>query len=155
MATVDADIEVQRFGFASDTQGKRLVFPRAATHKIEGRAGQTTYGAGDATFEGLEGRLDTLRWTAEAASFGTAWLRDDAGRFDVHVERAELPRGLMLTRAADANLELLAPHVTFSELRLTAKGPFGRSKPAEPAPAAAPVSPVQRQEKLRFLDSLS
>jgi hypothetical protein len=153
MATVDADIEVQRFGFAGDEHGKRLLFPRAQTHKIEGRAGQTVYGAADATFENLEGRLDTLRWTAEAASIGSAWLRDDAGRFDVQVERAELPHGIRLVRAADANIELLAPHVTFSELRLTANGPFGRSKPAEPPQQPAP--PSQRQEKLRFLDSLS
>ena len=156
MANVDADIEVQRFGFSSDGQGRRLVFPRAQTHKIEGRAGQTTYGAADCTFEALEGRLDTLRWQAETASVGSAWLRNDAGTYDLQVERAELPHGLRLVRAADANIELLAPHVTFSELRLTVKGPFGRKAPhPAPQPAPQPSSPVQRQEKLRFLDSLS
>jgi hypothetical protein len=154
MANVDADIEVQRFGYAGDGQGRRLLFPRAQTHKIEGRAGATTYGAADCHFDSLEGRLDTLRWQAESASVGSAWLKNDSGTFDVQVERAELPRGIRLVRAGDANIELLAPHVTFSELRMTIKGPFGRGK-ALPPPAPVPAAPVQRQEKLRFLDSLS
>jgi len=134
-----------------------LLFPRAQTHKVEGRSGATTYGAADCHFENLEGRLDTLRWQAESASVGHAWLRNDAGTFDVQVERAELPHGLRLVRAADANIELLAPNVTFSELRMTLKGPFGRGKnlPPPPAQPAPPTSPVARQEKLRFLDSLS
>jgi hypothetical protein len=155
MANVNADIEAPRFGYVGDAQGRRLVFPRAQTHKVEGRAGQTTYGAADCSFEGLEGRLDTLRWQADSASVGSAWLRDDAGRFDVSVERAELPHGIRLVRAADANIELLAPHVTFSELRLTVKGPFERKAPPVPPPAPPPANGVARQEKLRFLDSLS
>lgn len=156
MAKVDADIEVQRFGYAGDGEGRRLLFPRAQTHKIEGRSGATTYGANECNFEALEGRLDTLRWTAEAASIGSAWLKDDSGRYDISVDRCEMPRGVRLVRAADANIELLAPHLTFSELRLNIKGPFGRGKPAEPAPQPAhPATPVERQEKLRFFDSLS
>ncbi len=153
MAKVDADIQVQRFGYASDEQGRRLLFPHAQMQKVEGRAGQSTYGAAECSFEALEGRLDTLRWQAESASVGRAWLRDDAGRFDVGVERAELPRGLRLVRAADANIELISPNITFSELRFTIKGPFERKTPAPPI--AAPAANVQRQEKLRFLDSLS
>ena len=51
MANVDADIEVQRFGFSNDGAKRRMVFPHAQTHKIEGRAGQTAYGAADCTFE--------------------------------------------------------------------------------------------------------
>lgn len=153
MAKVDADIQVQRFGYASDEQGRRLLFPHAQTQKVEGRAGQSTYGAAECSFEALEGRLDTLRWQAESASVGSAWLRDDAGRFDVGVERAELPRGLRLVRAADANIELISPNITFSELRFTIKGPFERTPVAALAPE--PTANVQRQEKLRFLDSLS
>lgn len=153
MAKVDADIQVQRFGYASDEQGRRLLFPHAQTQKVEGRAGQSTYGAAECNFEALEGRLDTLRWQAESASVGSAWLRDDAGRFDVGVERAELPRGLRLVRAADANIELISPNITFSELRFTIKGPFERTPVAALAPE--PTANVQRQEKLRFLDSLS
>jgi hypothetical protein len=80
-------------------------------------------------------------------------LRDDAGRFDMSVARAELPHGLRLVRAADANIELISPNVTFSDLRLTIKGPFERK--AAPAPAPQLTTPVERQERLRFLDSLS
>ena len=151
MANVDADIEVQRLGYVGDDQGRRLVFPHAQTKKIEGRAGTTSYGAAEFTFESLEGRLDTLRWQAASTSVGHAWLRDDAGRFDVSVDRAELPHGLLLVRAADANLELISPNVTFSDLRFTIKGPFGRKGP----PSAPSPNPFERQEKLRFLDSLS
>jgi hypothetical protein len=152
MANVDADIEVQRFGFSGEGPRRKLVFPHAQTHKIEGRAGHTTYGAADCTFENLEGRLDTLRWSAESASVVNAFVRNDAGTINMSCERAELPHGLRLVRAGDANIELLAPNVTFSDLRLTVQGPFGRGK-------AAPYTPqpqtAERQEKLRFLDSLS
>jgi len=144
---VEADIEVQRFGYAD----KRLVFPRAQTHKIEGRSGGLTYGAADCAFDGLEGRLDTVRWKADAASIGSAWLRDDAGRFDVAIDRAEFPHGLMLIRAAQG-LEIVSPHVTLSEVRIGAKGPFGRSKVDAPP---APPRPGLRQERWRFLDSLA
>jgi hypothetical protein len=156
MAKVEADIDVQRFAFESTETASRLVFPRAQAHKLEGRAGATTYGAADVSFEGLEGRLGNLRWMTESASAGSAWLRDDAGRFELAIERAEFPHGLRLTRAADHGVELISPHVTFSELRLNVKGPFGRPRTdATPEPPPPPASSVQRQEKLRFLDSLS
>lgn len=157
MAKVEADVDVNRFAYVGGADGSRLVFPRAQASKLEGRAGATIYGAADCSFDALEGRLGTLRWTTETASVGSAWLRDDAGRFDLAIDRAEFPHGLMLTRGGDHSVEIISPHVTFSELRLTAKGPFGR-KAAAPAPAAprpAPASPVARQEQLRFLDSLS
>ncbi|HSN29047.1 MAG TPA: hypothetical protein VLT45_22320 [Kofleriaceae bacterium] len=147
---VEADIEVQRFGYSE----KRLAFPHAQTHAIEGRSGGVAYGAKDCTFEALEGRLDTVRWSAEAASVGSAYLKDDAGRFDVGIQRAEFPHGIMLVRA-EQGIELVSPHVTFSEVRIGAKGPFGRAKET-----AAPAQPVARpaelrQQKLRFLDSLA
>lgn len=148
---VEADIDVQRFAFKSDESGKRLVFPHAQTHQIAGKSGGTGYGARDCAFEALEGRLDTLRWEAASASIGSAWLRDDAGRFDMAVDRAELPHGIRLVRS-DSGIELLSPHVSFSELRLTVQGPFGRKAETD-APAAPP--PGLRQERLRFLDSLT
>ncbi len=155
---VETDITVQRFGFTGDEQGRRLSFPRAESHKTEGRSGSVAYGAEDLILEGLEGRLDTLRWTADAVSLGSAWLRDDAGRFDIAVERIEMSRGGMLTRA-DRGVEIIAPHVSMSEMKLTVKGPFHRREPAPASPAAAaPVVPAERtlrQESLRFLDSLS
>src|SRR4051812_14932411 len=55
--TVETDITVQRFGFVSDDSGRRLRFPRAESHQIEGSAGAVTYGARDCAFDDLEGRL--------------------------------------------------------------------------------------------------
>jgi len=103
-------------------------------------------------FDQLEGRLDTLRWNADSMSIGKAWLRDDGQRFDIAVDRVEMPRGIMLTRA-ERGVELVAPHVTLSELKLKVLGPFSRAadKP-KPDPEAAPAL---RQSKLRFLDSLT
>jgi hypothetical protein len=147
---VETDISVQRFGFTGDESGQRLTFPHAEAKKIEGKSGATAYGAADCVFDKLEGRLDTLRWSADSASLGGAWLRDDAGRFDVSGVRFELPSGVLMTRA-DKGVEILSPHVSLSDLRIDVKGPFGRSAPA--APAAEPKE--LRQTKLRFLDSLS
>ena len=154
---IETDVTVQRFGFTGDDNGRRLQFPRAESHQVQGRSGGTTYGAADCLFDQLEGRLDTLRWSADSASIGKAWLRDDAQRFDIAVDRIEMPRGIVLTRA-ERGVELVAPHVSLSELRLTVKGPFSRStaeaeteKP-KPDPEAPP--PL-RQSELRFLDSLS
>jgi hypothetical protein len=146
---VEADVEVQRFGFTNEG-GKRLLFPHSHMREIEGKSGGTGYGAADCAFEGLEGRLDTLHWGAAAASIGGGWLRDDSGRVDIAVDRCELPHGIRLVRA-DRGVELLSPHVSLSELRLTIKGPFSRRAPATP-----PAKPTRlRQERLRFLDSLS
>jgi len=154
---VGADIEVQQFAFVGDQAGRRLVFPHAQTHKVEGKSGSTVYGAAECTFEKLEGQLGILRWDAESASIGSTWLKSETGRYSITAERVEMPHGLRLVRAADiaagGRLELVSPHVSFSELRVDINGPFGRSKPAD-APAA-PKSPTRRQEKLRFLDSLT
>ncbi len=152
---VETDITVQRFGFFSDEAGRRLRFPRAETHQIEGWAGTVGYGARDCVLDDLEGRLDTLRWTADAASIGAAWLRDQAGRIDISVDRIEMPRGLRLVRA-DRGVEIVAPYVSLSDMKLTVRGPFGMAGEA-PAkqPPPGPPAPALRQEKLRFLDSLS
>lgn len=150
---VESDITVQRFGYTGDAAGKRLTFPRAESHNAEGRSGNVTYGAVDLIFDALEGRLDTLRWTSEAASLGKAWLKDDSGRIDMHVDRIEMPRGIMLTRA-DRGVEIVSPHVSLSEMKLTIKGPFQRTMPPPLASEAAAQLDL-RQDKLRFLDSLS
>jgi len=158
---VETDVTVQRFGFFSDEVGQRLRFPRAEMHQIEGRAGTVGYGAKDCVLDDLEGRLDTLRWTADAASIGAAWLRDQAGRVDISVDRIEMPRGLRLVRA-DRGVEIVAPYVSLSDMKLTVRGPFGRSgeataaaPPPGPPRSPRPPDPGLRQEKLRFLDSLS
>ncbi|MEO8704581.1 MAG: hypothetical protein ABI867_31290 [Kofleriaceae bacterium] len=149
---VETDITVQRFGYTGDDQGQRLSFPHAESHNTEGRSGSVAYGAADLIFDGLEGRLDTLRWTTDAGSVGSAWLRDDAGRFDIAVNKIEMAKGCMLTRA-DRGVELVAPSASLSGMQLTIKGPFDRTAPA---PATVPAAPRElRQDKLRFLDSLS
>jgi hypothetical protein len=150
---IETDVTVQRFGFLSDEAGKRFKFPRAETHQIEGSTASISYGARDCALDDLEGRLDTLRWTADAASVGAAWLRDEAGRFDIAVERLEMPRGLRLVRA-DRGVELVAPYVSLSEMKLTVRGPFRSGSPDQAAPPRPP-DPGLRQSKLRFLDSLS
>lgn len=155
MAKVEADIEVKSFGYDGEGNGRRLLFPNATTQHIGGRSGETTYGAAECTFDKLEGRLDTLRWKADAAVASGAYLRDDAGRFDVQMERAEFPRGLLLTRAVDYGIELLSPEVTFHELKLTVKGPFGRKHDGVTPPPPPREFGPNRQERLRFLDSLS
>ncbi len=160
---VGADIEVQQFGYVGDDQGKRLVFPHAQTHKLEGKSDTASYGAADCSFEKLEGQLGILRWEAASASIGKVWLKSDTGNFSVTADRMEMPHGVRLVRAADiaasSRLELVSPHVSFSELRIDLEGPFGRSKDepaATPAASAPPAkSSTRRQEKLRFLDSLT
>jgi hypothetical protein len=150
---VESDLSVQRFGFTGDETGRRLQFPRAEAHHLEGRSGSIAYGGRDVLFDGLEGRLDTLRWTAEAVSIGNAWLRDDAGRANIVVDRIEMSRGIMLTRG-EHGVEIVAPHTTLSEMKLTVKGPFGRGGEEQP-PAPRAEERGLRQDKLRFLDSLS
>ena len=153
---VATDIHVPRFGYIGDEHAKRFVFPRAELSRIEGRSGSIEYGAAEGLFDNLEGRLGTVRWTTDAASLGHGWLNDDAGRFRMEVDRIEMPKGVMLTRA-ESGVELVAPHVSLSEMRLTVRGPFGRTteEPAPEAPATNDEPPPLRQDKLRFLDSLS
>lgn len=156
---VESDITVQRFGFLMDENGRRLRFPRAEAHQIEGWSGTVGYGARDCAFDDLEGRLDTLRWSADAASVGSAWLRDEAGRINLQCERSEMPRGLRLVRA-DHGVEIMAPYVSLSEMKLTVHGPFGAAaphghRPAHAGAAAPAPEPGLRQSRLRFLDSLS
>jgi hypothetical protein len=148
---VESDVSVQRFAYAADETGRRLEFPRAVTHNVSGRAGTVSYGGKDLIFDGLEGRLDTLRWTSDAMSIGGAWLRDDAGRYDIVCDRIEMPRGIMLTRA-DRGVEIMAPHVSLSEMKMTVKGPFGSTPKMEPLASEAPSL---RQDRLHFLDSLT
>jgi hypothetical protein len=152
---VETDLSVPRFGFTSDDDGKRLTFPRAECKRIDGRAGAVQYGAGDCVFDGLVGRFGRLRWAAEAASLGEAQLKDDHGRVDMAVDRIEMSHGLMLTRA-EGGYEIVSPHVTMSEMKLTVRGPFGRGANAAPRPPPPPGEPPPlRQDRLRFLDSLT
>jgi hypothetical protein len=145
---IDADLAVQRFGFAAEPDAKRLLFPHADARDVTGRTGSVAYGGGELGFDELEGRIDQLQWKAGTASISKAWLRDDGGRVDLAADRLDFPRGLRLVRA-EKGIEILSRHVTISDLALTIKGPFSRSS-SEAAPATA-----LRQERFRFLDSLS
>ncbi len=151
---IETDVSVQRFGLVSDESGNRLLFPHALTHKLEGRSGTVSYGVDDCVLERLEGRLGTLLWSADSASFGKAWLRDDAGKFDIAVDRIEMPSGIQLTRG-QSGVEIIAPQVSLSEMRLTVNGPFGRSDSDTPAPPKSDGAPTLKQDRLRFLDSLT
>ena len=52
MATrVEADVDVQRFGYAGDEKGRRLLFPHAHLREIEGNSGAMRYGGADCSFE--------------------------------------------------------------------------------------------------------
>ncbi len=179
---IDADLNVQRFGFASDEDATRLLFPHAEMHKLTGTTNGLVYAIADGTFDELEGRLDTLRWQAEAASLGGIKLRSEDGRLELKIGRAEFPRGVMMVRAA-SGVELLAPHVSLADLEVTYRGPFASNKPNDddgtPSPTATTAAadlaaaetawanaaiaaitrpfdlPVLRQERLKFLDGLA
>jgi hypothetical protein len=131
---IDADVTIRRFGFVSDEGSRRLIFPHATAQNIDGRSGVFGYGAKDLVFDGLEGRLDGVRWHAEAASLGEAWLRDDAGNLEMSIKRVELPRGIMLVRA-ESGVEIVAPHASLSEVTLTMHIPPSRA--GQPAAASA------------------
>lgn len=120
---------------------------------MDGRSGSVAYGAKELAFDGLEGRLDGVRWHAEAASLGEAWLRDDSGRLEMALARAELPHGILLVRA-ERGVEIVAPHASLSEVRLTLHAPLPTE--AEPAAAPAPAPPPGlRQERMRLLDGVA
>ncbi len=155
---IDADLDIRRFGFAAgDDDSLRLMFPHATAQNIDGRAGAIAYGAKELVFDQLEGRLDGLRWHAETASLGDLWLRDDTGSVEMTIQRAELPRGIMLVRA-EKGVEIVAPHASLSEMQLTMKIP-----PPPPSPPGAlvkagsppPAAAALRQEQWRLLDGVT
>lgn len=157
---VGTNLSVQGFSYIGDEGSKRLVGPRVEGHDLTGRAGSLKWAVQDILLDKLEGRLDVTRWAAEAASLGAARLVDDSGKIDVAIERVEMPNGMVLTSGAKG-VEILSPHFTLSEVRLTVLGPAPAddapaaptaTAPARPAPAPAPGL---RQEQLRFLDSLA
>ncbi|HRC57510.1 MAG: hypothetical protein IPI49_13485 [Myxococcales bacterium] len=147
---IDADVDVRRFGFVSGPGGPRLLFPHATAQNLDGRSGSMAYGAKELAFDGLEGRLDGVRWHAEAASLGEAWLRDDSGRLEMAIGRVELTHGFLLVRA-ERGVEIVVPHASLSDVHLTFHAPLdGRT-----AAAAAPPSAALRQERLRFLEGVA
>lgn len=148
---IDADVNVRRLGFASGEGGPRLLFPHSTAHNVDGRSGSVAYGAKELVLDGLEGRLDRVQWQAEAASIGEVWLRDDSGRLELAMARAELPHGLALLRA-ERGVELAIPHASLLDVQFT----FHIPAPSEPTPTPPPpTTSALRQERLRFLDGVS
>lgn len=157
---IDADVDIRRFGFASEDGSQRLLFPHATAHNIDGKSGSIAYGAKELVFDELVGRLNGVRWQADTASLGEAWLRDDTGSVEMTIQRAELPRGIMLV-GAEKGVEIVAPHASLSEMQLTMKIP----PPAPPPPpgtalaprraAASTIPPSLRQEGWRLLDGVA
>ncbi len=154
---IDADVDIRRFGFASEEGSKRLLFPHATAHNIDGKSGAIAYGAKELVFDELVGRLNGVRWQADTASLGEAWLRDDTGSVEMTIQRAELPRGIMLV-GAEKGVEIVAPHASLSEMQLTMKIP----PPTPPGtalaprrPTAATIPPSLRQEGWRLLDGVA
>lgn len=162
---IEADVDVRRFAFVSGDGGaRRLVFPHATAQNVDGRAGSIAYGAKDLVFDSLEGRLDGVRWHAEAASLGEVWLRDDSGNLEMSIPRIELPRGILLVRA-EHGVEIVAPHASLADVVVTMSippappppaGAIVQARPARPARAAKPNAPAGlRQERWRFLDGVA
>lgn len=155
---------VDGLAFVSAGGQPRLDFPHAQLDDLRGEAGGLHYGATDVTLERLTGRLRGVDWSMQSASAGGFWLRDRAGRFEMTIDRVELPHGLRITRAAAGGIELVAPHASFADVKLSIPDLAAlRRAPAEPAEApaepSAPPAPAEpphlRQEQLRFLDAVS
>lgn len=115
---IDANLNVQRFGFGADDSGFRLRFPHAHLEKLDGISDGIRYAIAEGTFDDLLGRLDMLRWQANAVSLTGVRLQDASGTMSCEIGQAEFPRGLLLVRAA-TGIELLAPHATLSDVKVT------------------------------------
>ena len=151
---LSADLRVDRFGIVIDETNRRLDFPRAEADGVEGKSGNLRYGARELVFDRLRARLDRMHWSAEAASAGPVWLRDDAGRVELTVERIEMPRGVMIARAAGHGVEILAQHASLTDLRLRVPDLGAFERQASTAIARAREVPL-RQSKLHFLDAVN
>jgi hypothetical protein len=151
---LSADLKVDQFGIVIDDNSKRLDFPRAEAEGVEGQSGGVRYGARELVFDKLRMHLDRMHWSAETGSAGPLYLRDDAGRLELTIDRVEMPRGLMIARAAAGGVEILAQHASLSDVRLTIPSLAAFEPVATTALARAAEVPL-RQSKLRFLDAVS
>ncbi len=148
---------VDGLAFVMDGTTPRLEFPHAQIDNLRGEAAGLAYGATELVLEQLTGLLAGVSWTTEAASAGKFWVRDAEGRFEMTIDRIELPHGLRVTQSAAGGVELVAPHVSLSEVRVSIPdlaqlgGPPGESAPASPAEEPTGL----RQEQLRFLDAVT
>jgi hypothetical protein len=153
------NIRVDGFGVTIGGETRRLDFPRAIIEGLQGESGAIEYGAGTVAFDRLSGRLKGIEWATESASAERFWLRDKAGRFEVHIAGVELPHGVRLTRSAGGGVELWAQHVSLADLRLHVPD-LSALRPSTTSPAPEPPAQEQaadaplRQDRLRFLDAV-
>lgn len=155
---VVANLRVDQFGITIDDKAHRLDFPRAEADHVEGHSDGARYGARELVFDRLSTRLDRTHWSAEAMSAGPLWLRTDDERVELTIQRAELARGIQITRAAAGGVELLAPHASLSDVRLVLPRLTEFRNEASAAIEALPAvrgDALLRQHSLRFLDGLS
>ena len=138
MAKVEADIEVQRFGYRGDDQGRRLRVParrseqarrpRRARRPTAPRTARSTSSRAGSTR--CAGRPRPRRWAAR----GCATTR--AGS----ISRSSAPSSRaasVLDARPTTPSRCSSPHVTFSELRLTIEGPVRAQQASRCRPAAA------------------
>jgi hypothetical protein len=151
---LSAHLRVDQFGLVVGPGDRRLDFPRAEADGLEARSGNLHYGARELVLDKLRARLDRTHWSAEAGSAGPVFLRDDSGRFELTVQRLEMPRGLMLARAAGGGVEMLTQHASLTDVRLCLPD-LGAFRPAASSALARAAEVPLRQERLRFLDAVS
>ncbi|MEZ4398372.1 MAG: hypothetical protein R3B06_00030 [Kofleriaceae bacterium] len=149
------DIKVDGFGVTVSDSVRRLDFPRADVDGLKGEAAGIQYRAKEVAFDQLRVSLTRLHWATEAASAGELVLRDQAGRFEFKIARAEFPRGLMLTKAANDGIELVADHASLADMRLKIPDLAAFDLPTPTLPLAPPEPRALRQEKLHFLDEVN
>lgn len=151
---ISADVRVDRFGVTIDESTRRLDFPRAEADELEGRSGSVRYGAREVVLDKLRSRLDRMQWSAEAGSAGPLWLATDDGAVEVTIGRVEMPRGLMIARAAAGGVEIIAPHASLSDVKLHLPD-LGKFRPAASSALARAAEVPLRQSRLRFLDAVT
>lgn len=151
---VSADLRVDQFGIVIDETTRRLDFPRAEADGVEGRSGSVRYGAREIVMDKLRARLDRMHWSAEAGSAGPVFLRDDEGKVELTIDRVELPRGMMIARAAGGGVEIIAQHASLTDVRLRIPN-LGAFQPQASTVLARAAEVPLRQSRLRFLDAVS
>ena len=153
------DVHVDGLGFVYEGGTARLEFPHAHLDDLRGEAGGLRYGSTDVTVEKLVGRLAGVDWSMTSASAGKFWLRDQAERFEMTIDRIELPHGLRIARAAGGGVELVAPHASLADVKLAIPDLDAlRPPPGSAPPSPPPVEPAPtglRQERLQFLDAVN
>jgi hypothetical protein len=159
-----ADLKVDAFGVTVDEETKRLDFTRAEADELKGSSGRLQYGVHELVLDHLYTLLDRMHWAADAGSAGQLWLRTEDGALEMTLDRVELPRGVIIARAAAGGIEIRAPNALHSDVKIVIPDLAAlRGAPVEadagdyaagPTPDAA-AKQAQRRAALQFLDALT